>query len=83
MAPPGSDAWRHELNITGAALVLAILDDDREGATAILSTCDLNEAANIALHLAQSLVACCEPEDRPGFRETLVALLRSGALKAE
>ena len=57
MAPPGSDAWRHELNITGAALVLAILDDDREGATAILSTCDLNEAANIALHLAQSLVA--------------------------
>ncbi len=78
-AAPGSDAWRHELDATAAALVLAVLDRDEEAVNAVLGTCTSAEARQVAVRLAEGLVACCEPQDRAGLRGTVTALLRSGA----
>jgi hypothetical protein len=72
---PGT-AWLGEVSVTAAAALLAALDEDDAGLTAVLGTCTRAEAVHVAAALARGLVACCQPEDRPGMRDSVVQFLQ-------
>ena len=75
-----STAWKGQMDRTAMAVVVAVLDVDNDGVNAILSNCTPAEAAQAVLSLAEALVACCEPHDRPVMRAAAVELLQSTAL---
>jgi hypothetical protein len=73
--PHGPAAWLSEVNVTAAAALLAILDEDSVGLTAVLGTCTREEAISVAATLARGMIACIADEDRPGARDSLQQLL--------
>lgn len=73
--PEPSSAWLDELAAPTASLLLAVLDDDQERASGIMSAHTPAEIAQIATNIAETLIACCDPEDRGGLRKSLTELL--------
>ncbi len=74
--PEPTSAWLAEVNITAASVLLAVLDEDDQGLRAILDNCTLAEATAALKSLACGLIGCCAPQDRAGFRDSCVQLLR-------
>jgi hypothetical protein len=74
--PEPSSAWLGELTAPTASLLLAVLDGDEARASALMSARTRAEIAQIAVNIAEGLIACIHPEDRSGFRESLTGLLQ-------
>jgi hypothetical protein len=67
-----------ETGLTASALILAVLNEDNQGANAVLGTCTHAEAVQVAVFVARVVAKSMPPDDRAEFRDMLTATLQAG-----